>query len=152
MGSLLISDGSEVFSVSSALQGNESPIYIVQADLCNDADRRRVVEVALARFERIDVIINAAATSTWGPIIGSSRVLDSAESQFWLNVVVPLQLAAQVANQAWRHTPDENAIRRRHVLNISSIGGRRLITSRDLGKGSTAQPKRRSITSPGTCV
>jgi NAD(P)-dependent dehydrogenase (short-subunit alcohol dehydrogenase family) len=120
-------------SPTALLADNENPIYTVQADLCEDTDRRRVVEVALARFGTIDVIINAAATSTWGPIIGSSRVLDSAERQYLLNVVVPLQLTARVATQTWRNTPDENARRRRHVVNISSIGGRRLITGSGQG-------------------
>src|SRR4051812_48886793 len=39
---------------------NEHPVYAVRADLEDDRDVDRLVEVALARFDRVDVLINAA--------------------------------------------------------------------------------------------
>ncbi len=43
---------------------NEHPVFTVQADLTRDDDIARLVEVALARFGRIDLLVNCAACST----------------------------------------------------------------------------------------
>jgi NAD(P)-dependent dehydrogenase (short-subunit alcohol dehydrogenase family) len=113
------------------LLANRYPVYAVQADLTNDHDVRRVVEIALARLGHVDVLVNAAANSEWGPLLGGRRVLDSLERQFRLNVRLPLLLATELADASWRHESDANHLHGRHVINVSSIAGNRLF----LGSG-----------------
>ena len=67
------------------------------ADLGSDADLNRVVELALARFGCVDVVINAAVHYAFGHIAESPRLLAGLEAQFNLNALVPLKLAAKVA-------------------------------------------------------
>src|SRR5215471_580808 len=48
-------------SPNSELEENKNPVYAIQADLTVEEDLRRTVEVTLARFEKIDIVVNAAA-------------------------------------------------------------------------------------------
>jgi NAD(P)-dependent dehydrogenase (short-subunit alcohol dehydrogenase family) len=102
---------------------NRNPVFAVRADLSNDTDLARVVQITLARFDRIDVLINAAVHSFWGPMIGSSALIESAHQQFAVNVVVPLKLSALIANDFWRDRAIENRRANRNVVNISSTAG-----------------------------
>ena len=102
---------------------NQNPVYAVQGELADDRDVRRVVEIALARLGGVDVLVNAAAYSVWGPLLGSRRVLDSLERQFRLNVRLPLMLATELADASWRYEIEANRECGRHVVNVSSIAG-----------------------------
>lgn len=99
------------------------PVFAVQADLTSEGACDRVVEAALNRFGRIDVLVNNAVSSTWAPMLGNSRLLDSATSQMVMNVVVPLRMAATVARLFWQGRDDENRAANRNVVNVSSIAG-----------------------------
>jgi NAD(P)-dependent dehydrogenase (short-subunit alcohol dehydrogenase family) len=98
-------------------------LLVIESDLERAGQVDRVVELALARFGRVDLLVNAAAHSVWGPIVGSRSLLDSAPRQFAVNVVVPLQLAAALAQTFWRDRADENRAFRRNVVNLSSVAG-----------------------------
>jgi len=102
------------------LPENAHPVFAVQADLTQDADIARVVEVALARFDRIDVVIHAAVQRTFGSILGGSALIESAEDQIRLNVVVPLKLAAVVAREYWQRDDRDNRAWNRSWINVSS--------------------------------
>lgn len=106
----------------SALSG--VPAYLVQADLTCREDVKRVVEVALARFGRIDALINTAADIKFH---GNLRDLWQADgypqSQMLLNSIVPMQLASAIYQYCWKDQPDENARWNRSVVNVSSISG-----------------------------
>jgi NAD(P)-dependent dehydrogenase (short-subunit alcohol dehydrogenase family) len=108
------------------VMANHYPVYAVRADLTDDRDVRRVVEVALARLGHVDVLVNAVANSEWGPLLGGRRVLDSLERQFRLNVRLPLLLATELADASWRYEADDNRAHGRHVINVSSIAGTQL--------------------------
>jgi NAD(P)-dependent dehydrogenase (short-subunit alcohol dehydrogenase family) len=106
-----------------ALPENEHPVFAIRADLTGEGEIRRVVELTLARFGRIDVLVNAAVHSIWAPIVDSSALLDSIERQFELNAIVPLRLAAEIAAAFWRDRDHENRRVNRNVINVSSIAG-----------------------------
>lgn len=113
----------DVLEPSAPVPENEHPVYAVQADLAEDGEMERVVDVALARFERIDVVINAAAHSVWSPMVESRRALDSAERQFLVNAIVPAKLATLIARTFWRDRDLENQSFNRNVINVSSTAG-----------------------------
>jgi NAD(P)-dependent dehydrogenase (short-subunit alcohol dehydrogenase family) len=105
---------------------NQHPVFAIQADLLERGASDRVVEMTLARFGRIDLVVNAAVSSYWAPMLGTSRLLDSALRQLQTNVLVPLDLAAAVARAFWQGREDENRLLRRNVVNVSSIAGLRM--------------------------
>jgi NAD(P)-dependent dehydrogenase (short-subunit alcohol dehydrogenase family) len=102
---------------------NSFPVFAVQADLVAPGGVERVVELALARFGSVDLLVNAAATAEFGSTLANSPVLDGALQQLAVNMVAPARLAAEVGRQCWRHAPDENRRRNRSVVNLSSISG-----------------------------
>jgi NAD(P)-dependent dehydrogenase (short-subunit alcohol dehydrogenase family) len=95
---------------------------VIAADLTHPGAVERVVETTLAEFGRIDLLVNAAGIAVWGEILGW-HVVESALEQVSLNALVPLQLAAEVANQFWADQPDENRKFNRNIVNVSSSAG-----------------------------
>ncbi len=95
---------------NSPLIENRSNVYAIQADLMDEADLRRVVEVTLARFDRIDLLVNAAAVGFWAPMLDGEALLESAQQQFETHVVLPLRLSSLVADYFWRNREAENRI------------------------------------------
>jgi NAD(P)-dependent dehydrogenase (short-subunit alcohol dehydrogenase family) len=108
------------------LAENEHRVFAVRADLTDERECDRVVELALARYDRIDVLVNNAVSSMWGPMLGSDDLRRSANSQLVTNVLVPLNLAAAVARQAWQGRDEQNRLRNRNVVNVSSVAGLRI--------------------------
>lgn len=106
-----------------SLTENESRVFAVQADLNDDADMRRVVEVTLARFNRIDFLVNAAAVAFWAPMLDGGRLLENAQQQFETNVMLPLRMSTLVADYFWKDREVENRQFNRSVVNISSLAG-----------------------------
>ena len=106
-----------------ALAENRSGVYAIQADLTQESERRRVVEVALARFERIDILVNAAAVCYWAPMLNGRELLDNAQQQFETNVLLPLRLSSLVAEYCWNERATENRNFNRAIVNISSTSG-----------------------------
>ena len=103
------------------LPENEHPVFAIRADLSDDRDISRVVELVLARFERVDILVNAAVECTFARMLDSDRLVQSAGSQFNLNVVVPLKLSATFAREFWQGRAEENLSENRNIVNVSSI-------------------------------
>lgn len=103
---------------------SEPAIHLVRADLTQRGDVQRLVEVALARFGRIDALVNSAAD---GVFHGDLRELwdagDYAQAQLSINSIVPIQLASAIHQLSWKHEPDENVRWNRCVVNVSSVSG-----------------------------
>jgi NAD(P)-dependent dehydrogenase (short-subunit alcohol dehydrogenase family) len=110
------------FDPANSVPENTHPIFAVRADLGNDGELDRIVELALARFERIDLVIHAAVHSIWAPIL-YDRLVDHAETQFRINVLVPLKLTRLVAHRFWKQRAEENRQQNRNVINLSSSAG-----------------------------
>lgn len=102
------------------LRGREG-MFIVRADVRSASDRMRLVEVALARFHRIDVLIHAALDPRGGNLMVNQHALDALEEQFGVNVIAPTRLTALVSRLFWRERYHENRAHNRHVLFLSNV-------------------------------
>jgi NAD(P)-dependent dehydrogenase (short-subunit alcohol dehydrogenase family) len=105
--------------------------YCVQADLTVDVDRRRVVEIAVARHGRVDAVVNCAADNRFhGKLLELSLANQSAEEQLLLNSIVPMALVSAVFQAAWKDDRDDNAALNRSVVNVSSVSGLHIYSNR----------------------
>ena len=102
---------------------NQSAVFAIQADLRQEADLQRVAEVTLARFGRIDCLVNAAAVSHWAPMLDGDRLYRGFHEQMDVNVYVPLRLSAVVADKFWKNREVENRQVNRSIVNLSSTSG-----------------------------
>ena len=94
-------------------------VFEITADLREDAEVARVVEVALARFGQIDVLVNTiGAFDRRTNLLGAA--LSRAPDLFTLNALVPTAVAVRVALDFWRHHDLDNAARNRVVVNLSA--------------------------------
>jgi NAD(P)-dependent dehydrogenase (short-subunit alcohol dehydrogenase family) len=105
------------------LPENAHPVYAVRADLEDDAEVERVVEIALARFDRIDLIVHAATAFKPDSLLEPRGYFENFDRQIRLNTRVPLMLAMAACERFWRTRYDENVAARRHILNVSSTSG-----------------------------
>jgi NAD(P)-dependent dehydrogenase (short-subunit alcohol dehydrogenase family) len=99
---------------------DEQPVYSIRADLTDERELERVVELTLARFDRIDLLVNAAAFWVFAPLTNQETLVAMAD-QFLLNTLVPMKLASAVWRQFWRDHYQENLQANRNVINVSSI-------------------------------
>jgi NAD(P)-dependent dehydrogenase (short-subunit alcohol dehydrogenase family) len=104
---------------------NAAAVFVVYADLEKDADIERVIEITLARYNRIDLLVNNAAHMGIHPsgLIDGDASLDDVERTFATNVAAPLRLSVRVAQQFWRDRDLENAAHNRNIVNVSSMSG-----------------------------
>ena len=102
---------------------NHDAVFAVSADLVSDSEIRRVAELALARFGRVDLLVNGAVAFARQPIVGSGRLAGDFDHQFRLNVRAPLILSVTLADMFWRSRTSENVKLNRHIVNVASIGG-----------------------------
>jgi NAD(P)-dependent dehydrogenase (short-subunit alcohol dehydrogenase family) len=102
------------------------PVFAVRADITDERECDRVVEVALARYDRVDLLVNAAVHSVWSPMLASDQLRRSAQHQFLTNVLAPLNMATAVARQFWQKSDLENRAHNRNVVNVSSVAGIRI--------------------------
>jgi NAD(P)-dependent dehydrogenase (short-subunit alcohol dehydrogenase family) len=98
--------------------------FCIQGDLTQRADVRRIVEVALARFERIDVLINSAADTCFhGKLLELSVDDQAVRNQLVTNCIAPISLASAVFQHAWKNQRRANHDCNRCVINVSSSSG-----------------------------
>lgn len=124
-GSRLPPVDSQLVSVVDPLEPNKpsnSDIYVVKADLLKDEHLEHCVEVALARYGTIDLLINNAVHSVWDSIVDGERLIASASKQFETNVIVPMKLSRIIARRFWqKEGQGRNLQMNRHILNVSSM-------------------------------
>jgi len=109
---------------------NAHPVYTICADLEQPGQIERVVELTLARYGAIDLLVNAAAHSVWSPVIDGGELLASLPRQFSVNVGVPLALATEVARRFWLPRDRDNRASNRNVVNVSSVAAARVFPGR----------------------
>ncbi|HTT56438.1 MAG TPA: SDR family NAD(P)-dependent oxidoreductase [Opitutaceae bacterium] len=90
-------------------------VLAVPGDVAVDADRRRLVETALARFGRVDALVNNAGYGTRGPV--ELVPVDLIRRNYETNVIALVALAQLVAP----HLRRQGAGR---IVNIGSVAGR----------------------------
>ena len=99
----------------------ESSVHCIQADLSVPEDIRRVTEVALARFGKVDAIVNSAAdTKFHGYLTELWDSPASSQQQMLVNSIAPFQLISAIHQASWKDTPFENAKWNRSIVNVSS--------------------------------
>lgn len=102
---------------------SEHQVFAVRADLTDPSQIDRLVELAMARFGRVDVLVNAAGDVRSRAEITDPRLIDAWARQLVLNALVPVQVAAAVAHAFWRGDEAGNRAHRRNVINVSSTAG-----------------------------
>jgi NAD(P)-dependent dehydrogenase (short-subunit alcohol dehydrogenase family) len=98
------------------------PVYAVRADLLDPIAAERAVELVLAHFGHVDLLVNAAADLGFSGVV-DPRLTAAWQDQLAVNAVVPARLAALLADRAWRSDERANRRRRRNVVNVSSTSG-----------------------------
>ncbi|WP_051021463.1 SDR family NAD(P)-dependent oxidoreductase [Nocardia araoensis] len=123
-----------------AVPENASRLFVVRSDLTQPGEVERVVDLALARFGGVDLLVNNAAHIRLHPggIIDGDAALDDFDPHFALNVAVPLRLSARLAQRCWMHTGPENRARNRNIVNVSSISGSEVYPGQTLYSASKA--------------
>ena len=101
---------------------NPSDFYLVDADLTNPRECERLVDEALARFGRIDVLVNNAGVIEVGP--AELQPLDA----FYRAMQLHFYAALHTTWHALPHLLQQEAIpgwsRRAAIVNIASVGGK----------------------------
>lgn len=105
------------------LPENQNAVYAIQADLRQEPDLHRAIEVTLARFGRIDIVVNAAAHVNRAPMLEGEELYRNFHEQMHVNAFVPLRLSALVAHKFWKNNEEENRRANRCVINVSSTSG-----------------------------
>ena len=98
-------------------------VATLQADLSDPGQIPRVVDFALERFGRVDVLVNAAAIVRRVSLTGGERVAEHVTAMLDMNALVPLRLAMELAERFWRGRTEENAAFNRSIINVSSTSG-----------------------------
>jgi NAD(P)-dependent dehydrogenase (short-subunit alcohol dehydrogenase family) len=101
----------------------QNSVFMVHAELTDRYEIERVVDLALARFSRVDLLLNAAVHSRWGSLTQTEFILNEAAQQFEVNVLVPARLAVVMARRFWRDRDTENRKWNRNIINLSSTAG-----------------------------
>jgi NAD(P)-dependent dehydrogenase (short-subunit alcohol dehydrogenase family) len=107
--------------VRQRIQGRD--VAPVQADLSDPAEIPHVVDFALERFGRVDVLVNAAAICHRVSLTGGEPVAERITAMLDMNAVVPLRLALELSQRFWRGRTEENAACNRSIINVSSTSG-----------------------------
>ncbi|MBF6176402.1 SDR family oxidoreductase [Nocardia blacklockiae] len=110
---------------SKPLPENDSRVFVVRADLTREGEVERVVDLALAKFGGVDLLVNNAGYASTQPrgIVDGDAALDRFDPTFTMNVAVPLRFSARLAQRCWLHSDADNRARNRNVVNVSSISG-----------------------------
>lgn len=93
--------------------------HFIKADVNTEAEK--IVDETLLKFERIDVLINNAATYSIKPLVDIDH--KTLSDLFTTNVVSPHWLSILVLRKFWMNKIDKNKKRNRNIINVSSISG-----------------------------
>jgi NAD(P)-dependent dehydrogenase (short-subunit alcohol dehydrogenase family) len=96
--------------------------YLVAADLSTPAECHRLVDETIARFGRIDVLVNNAGIIEVGPIEAQST--EAFERAMRINFFAALYTTWAALPHLREQTPLAGWTRRAAIVNIASIGGK----------------------------
>jgi NAD(P)-dependent dehydrogenase (short-subunit alcohol dehydrogenase family) len=102
-----------------ALGRDTDAVHEVRVDLDSESGLEHAVDVALARFGRVDVLVTAAVHYGFARM-DDPRFPDLAMEQYWTNSVMPVRLAMVLAQRAWKGPETSNQASRRGVIHVSS--------------------------------
>ncbi|WP_433660614.1 SDR family NAD(P)-dependent oxidoreductase [Nocardia sp. CA-128927] len=123
-----------------AVPENDSRVFVIRADLTAPGEVERVVDLALAKFGKVDLLVNNAAHVQLQPrgIVDGDAAMEQFDPHFSLNVGVPLRLSARLAQRFWLHAGAENRAANRNIVNVSSISGSEVYPGQTLYSASKA--------------
>lgn len=119
--------------VAMALAGGGCQSLYVQADLANEADCRRVVQVCDEQFGRVDGLVNAAGLTARGTLEDTSVALW--DEMFAVNTRAPFILMQESVRVMKREGQGGSIV---NILSMSSHGGQPYITAYCASKGALA--------------
>jgi 3-oxoacyl-[acyl-carrier protein] reductase len=97
-------------------KGAGAEAFAVQGDVADDAACRASVAAAVARFGRIDALVNAAGTTQFVPLIDlEGQKAEDFQKVYAVNVIGPYQMARAAA-------PHLRASGAGAIVNVSSVG------------------------------
>jgi NAD(P)-dependent dehydrogenase (short-subunit alcohol dehydrogenase family) len=112
----------------------DASTYLVKADLRKANELKKIVEVCLARFGKVDLLVNAAADVRFhGDLKYAWKYLAEAQDQLLLNTVVPVLLASSFFEHFWKRDVQQNRQFNRNIINVSSVSGLNIYAG--LGQG-----------------
>jgi NAD(P)-dependent dehydrogenase (short-subunit alcohol dehydrogenase family) len=120
-------------AVAASLAREYCPTYFARADLAELTDCQHVMAAARERFERVDVLVNAAAVTDRGTIFDTSPELF--DRTLNVNLRAPFFLIQEAA-KLMRNTKVHGAIV--NVLSQAVHGGQPFITAYSAAKGGLA--------------
>lgn len=108
-----------------AIPENDSQVFLVETDLLDNGAVEHVVDIVLARFGRVDLLINAAGHTGAQPsdVVDGDIARTEFAPHFATDVELPLRLSTRVAQQCWLHDGPANRARNRNIVNVSSRSG-----------------------------
>ena len=112
-GDAVVATARNVAALTSTLEANDALLPLA-LDVTDEAQAAHVVETALARFGRIDVLVNNAGYGLVGAI--EEATAEEVQRQYATNVFGLLNVTRAVL-------PGMRRQRAGHVINISSLGG-----------------------------
>ena len=101
---------------------NPSDFYLVDANLAEPSECKRLVNETLDRFGRIDVLVNNAGIIEVGP--AELQPLDAFDRAMDLHFYGPLHILWAALPHLRRQEPMPGWSRRAAIVNIASIGGK----------------------------
>lgn len=111
-------------------QAERPSVFTIRSDLRGSGEPERILDLAFARFGRVDLLVHAAVHAVWSALLPSDKALASAVEQFQLNAILPLELSVNLVRRFWRDSPHENAVHRRHILCLSSLAASTVVPDR----------------------
>jgi 3-oxoacyl-[acyl-carrier protein] reductase len=106
----------EASETLAALRARGADALALRCDVASDADCRRAADDVVARWGRIDVLVNSAGTTHFVPMGDlDAQSGEDFHQVFGVNAVGPFQMARAVA-------PAMRQGRRGSVVNVSSVG------------------------------
>jgi NAD(P)-dependent dehydrogenase (short-subunit alcohol dehydrogenase family) len=97
------------------LAENSDPVFAVKADVRDEVQVTHAVEIILARYCRIDFVVNAAAAFVCGSM-DDERLIENALYQVNTNLIGPLLVSAVVRRPFWRSEGSSNPLRERKLV------------------------------------
>jgi NAD(P)-dependent dehydrogenase (short-subunit alcohol dehydrogenase family) len=104
-------------------EGDGVEVFAIESDLREPGEAERVVELTLARFGRVDLLVNAAAHVERERLTALSESTSFLDDAMFVNATVPMLLAAHLARKFWDGLRAENAECGRNIVNVSSGAG-----------------------------
>lgn len=107
---------------------NAHPVFVIHADLAQPGEVERVVDLVMARYGRVDLLVNNAAATAFHPLglADGEQALADVDAFFRLNVGVPMRFAVRIAQRFWQTHDVDNRRLNRNVVNVSSLSGHRV--------------------------